>query len=498
MNIVLIHPPWLRLFDAELKQPLIGLGYLAAVLEENGYKPIIYNADFNYGQGKEITNLDFLLKHERYKSILNDINHPIWQEVKEKIEYLKPDIVGIDVMTASLPTALNVATVVKQCSRNTYVVLGGHHPTVLPGPVLKCQDVDVVVRGEGEHTFLELIRNIENNNDLSDVLGISYKKNGAIFHNPARPLIPDLNTIPYPAKHLTLDIDKYPPEGFGLIIASRGCPYNCIFCASKLMWTRKVRLRSPQNVVGEIKKTKGSFKTNTFKFLDDTLTINKKQIIGICALLIQENVNIRWSCMSVVNSLDEVMLQKMAKSGCYMVSIGIETGDPETMKRIKKGITLEMVENAVKVLRKHGFLIHGYVMYGFPWETKEHIERTTEFIENLKLDSVGYSIATPLPGTELLSIVQSEGLLPDASLIDWRNLHQGSPEMFFSNKIPRDEARKILLDVETEFHDHDLKQRKKALRSGIIRHPINSVKQFFASGYHRDLRKTILLFRKLW
>ena len=498
MNIVLIHPPWFRLFDGDLQQPLIGLGYLAAVLEENGYKPIIYNADFNYGQGKEITNLDFLLKHESYKSILNDINHPIWQEVKEKIEYLKPDVVGLDAMTASFPAALNVAALVKQYSRDTYVVLGGHHPTALPEAVLKCQDVDVVVRGEGERTFLELIRNIENKSDLTDVLGISLKKNGAIFHNPDRPLIPDINTIPYTAKHLMLDLDKYPPDGFGMIISSRGCPYNCIFCSSKLVWTRKTRFRSPQNVVGEIKQTKESFKTDTFKFLDDTLTLDKDHIIEICDLLIQENVDIRWACMSVVNSLDEVMLQKMRQSGCYMVSIGIETGDPETMKRIKKGITLKQVENAVKVLKKHGFLVHGYVMYGFPWETQEHLERTIRFIENLKLDSLGYSIATPLPATELLSIVQNEGLLPDTELIDWRNLHQGSPDMFFTNKMPRDEARKLISNVEREFHDQDLKQRKRATRSNIIHHPIDSIKQFLVLGYHKDLRKIFRLFRKLW
>lgn len=496
MKIILIHPPWQRLFDFELSEALLGLGYIAGVLEKNGYKPVIYNADFNYNKGNNITNLDYFLKHENYMNILNDINHPIWNEVKEKIESLNPDVVGITSMTANFKSALNVASIIKQWNANVPVVLGGHHPTAVPESVLKYNDVDIIVRGEGEITFLELVKALETKNDLKNVLGISYRKNGVIVHNPDRPLIPDLDTIPFPAKHLMLDVKEYPSNGFGLLIGSRGCPHNCIFCASKLMWGRKTRFRSPRNIVDEMKRTKELFETNTFKFVDDTLTINKAFITELCNLLIQEKLNIKWSCMSVVSNLDENILQKMRKAGCYSVSIGIETGDPETMLKLKKGITLEMVEKAVTLLKKHGFMVGGYVMYGFPWETKEYVYRTVQFIEKLDLDSIGYSIATPLPGTELLKIVQEEGLLPETSLIDWEPMHQGSPEMFFSNKISKDDARRIVLDAENKFYDQVNIKNKQRLRRKLY-HPGELVQDFFAWGYHRDLKKLMRKIRQL-
>jgi len=392
-KVLLISPPWYRIFGGSSFASPLGLCYIAAVLEEHGYDVVIYNADFKNNL-ELISDREITARYDEYLRILKNINHPLWKEIQRVISYQSPDIVGISVTTAKYGSALNISHLVKIFDPKIPVVWGGVHPTILPEETIKNKDVDIVVRGEGEYTFLDLIENIDN---LNDVLGITYKENDKIIHNPNRPLIQNLDELPFPARHLLLEKENYPPEAFGNIFASRGCPYNCIFCASHKVWTRKVRYRSPENVVDEIKYIQKTFKTHHFRFEDDSFTINKKWVYEICNLLIKEKLNIQWTTETRADIVTDDLIKKMKLAGCKNITIGVESGNEKILKKIKKGITIEQIKNANKILKQNGVGLSAFFMIGFPWETKREINNTISLMKELDPSIAVFSVATPYP-----------------------------------------------------------------------------------------------------
>jgi len=461
-KILLINPPWNRLFgESALIFPL-GLSYIAGVLEEHGFDVSVYNADFVAGRGRPLGRWyrSRATKYNDYLHILNDINHPLWQEIEAVISQQSPDIVGISVTTPKYGSALNVGKLVKKIDPDIPVVFGGVHPTTLPEETLKNKEVDIVVRGEGEYTFLDLVENVDK---LHNVPGISYKERGKIIHNIDRPLIQNLDELPFPAKHLWLEKDKYSPESFGEISASRGCPYKCIFCASHLLWTRKVRYRSPENVVNEIKHTQETFGTYLFRFADDSFNLNKKFVEDFCNLLIEEKVDIAWKCGVRAELIYDDLIKKMKSAGCKMVLMGIESGNNDTLKKIKKGITIEQVKNADKVLKANKMRSVHYFML-FPWETKEEIDNTISVIKELYADTTVISVAVPFPGTELYDMCKSEGRLPRE--IDWATFFPQSPDMLSLNKnFTTEEFLQLIKEVERVVGGYNKKKRRKSLLS---------------------------------
>jgi radical SAM superfamily enzyme YgiQ (UPF0313 family) len=425
-KILLISPPWYRMLGESSDSSPLGLCYIAAVLEEHGYDVSIYNADYN--TGLQLTSIvKMTSKYDEYLRILNDLNHPLWKEVKTVIAKQSPDIVEISVMTAKYGSALNVSRLVKDFDSDIPVVWGGVHPTILPDETIKNEDVDIVVRGEGEYTFLELIENLE---DLNKVLGITYKENGKIIHNQNRSLIDNLDELPFPARHQILGKENYYPEAFGNIFASRGCPYNCIFCASRKVWTKRVRYRSPENVVNEIREIKKLFKTNQFRFEDDSFTLNKNLVEGVCDFLIKEKLNIKWTTETRVDLVTDDLIKKMKSAGCEDITMGVESGNEETLKRIKKGITIEQIRNANRALRMNKMRVSAFFIIGFPWETKREVNETVLLMKELDPCMAVFSVATPYPGTELYDICVSEGLIPEK--MDWCTFFHQSPNMYLT------------------------------------------------------------------
>lgn len=477
-KVLLISPPWYRLFGGECFHSPLGLCYIGGVLEKNGYDVTIYNADFN--TGREFLSDDKITeKYDLYLNNLKDIDYKIWKEIETVLHEQLPDIVGISVSTAKYGSALNVSRLVKKLNPDIPVIWGGIHPTILPEETIKNKDVDIVVRGEGEYTFLDLIHNIHNINKLENVLGITYKENNRIIHNPTRPLIENLDEIPFPARHLILNKEKYPPEAFGNIFTSRGCPYNCIYCASHLVWTHKVRYRSPWNVISEIKQIKNLFKTRQFRFEDDSFTLDKKFIENICDSLIQEKIDIQWWCETRANLVTDNLIKKMKQAGCEEITIGVESGDEETLKKIKKGITIEQIKNASTILNKNKILFSAFFLIGFPWETKTHIDKTISVMKELDPYQAFFSAATPYPGTELYDICKSEGLIPEK--IDWSTFFHQSPDMYLSKNLKRDECDRIIKETELLFEKHNNKKRRELL----ISDPLNTAKKIMKRGYFK-------------
>lgn len=458
----------------------LGLSYLAAVLRENNHHVTIYNADHTRG-ARFIHSVSALTsRFPSYKRVLMNLSDPIWQEIKDKIHYYSPDLVGISVKTPTYRSSLNIAELVKEVDPTIPIVLGGPHPTVLPQETVEQNVIDIVVRREGEYTLLELVNAIEEGNDVGEVLGITYKKRERIIHNPDRPLIKNLDELPFPARDLLIDREIYSPDAFGSLFSSRGCPYRCTFCESHKIWTRKVRFRSPENVVAEIQQVREKYGTRKFDFEDDTFSIDKKRVMKFCRLVIQEKLDIVWSCTTRANLVDDDMLKAMRKAGCLSISIGVESGSEETLRKIKKGVSITQVEEASRLIKKHGIGFHAYWMIGFPWETKADIKKTISFMKELDADSNIYSILTPYPGSELYETVTKDGLITDLAYEDF--FHQ-SPEMMLSRNLSVEERRRVIVETERIVDSLNKEKSERLIRRRC--EPAHLARLFIQNEYYK-------------
>lgn len=388
-KILLINP----LQATRYPQPPLGLAMVAAVLKKKGYSV-------------KILDLPALGFFE------NSLPTIIQQE--------KPDVVGITAMTPTINSAVSVAKKVKESDSNIIVVLGGAHATILPEETLQnVPEIDIIVRGEGEQTTLELVRVLEENpSSINRVLGVTYREGARIESNPSRPLILDLDALPFPAFHL-LPIEKYrlhPPFGRRSpvmpIITSRGCPYRCIFC-SKSVFGKKYRSNSPVYVVDEVQLLNEEFGVKEVKFYDDVFTLDRKRVVAICMQLKEQGIDIPWTCETRVNLVDSELLGVMKDAGCYMIEYGVESGNQRVLDNLKKDITLEKAIEAFRLTHEAGIETVAYFMLGSPQETSETIKETIEFAKKLDPDFVQFSITTPYPGTELYSLAVGEGYVPE-------------------------------------------------------------------------------------
>ncbi len=359
-------------------------------------------------------------------------------DIIKLVEEKNPRVIGITSLTSRFNKAVDIAKKIKM-KRNVIIILGGVHATILSEEIMNQYDCfDILVYGEGECTLLELMQELK----LNDYRGISVRVlksiSGIVFHSKnkvikTKPRIPitDLDSLPFPARDL-LPMDKYIPlpnnykrKPIAHMVAIRGCPFNCTFCSNNKVFGRKIRFRSPQKVLEEIKYLKEKFSTKEISFWDDTLTVNRTWIIDLCNLITKENLDITWTCCARVDTVDKELLNLMAKAGCWNIFYGIEAGDQALLDNINKGTTIEQIKNAVKWTKEAGIEIRGSFMLALPGETPELAKKTIEFAKELGIDYAQFSITTPFPGTQLYNNVEKYGKLSkDFSLY---NLWGGVP-----------------------------------------------------------------------
>ncbi|MFH1063133.1 MAG: radical SAM protein [Candidatus Omnitrophota bacterium] len=461
LDVLLIDPPWYRLFGQQKSVRPLGLCSIAAVLEKNHIQSRVYNADMQMG-AHPVDAFSTTKNYANYLEIAENMDAPIWQEVEALIREYNPKIVGISILTAKYQAALTVAKLVKKINSKITVVGGGLHPTILPEETIDNDCFDYLVLGEGEYSFLELTQAIlAENTNLSQIKGIVYKDNGRIVINASRDLIADLDQLPHPANHLIIDKEKMLPDDFSRLFASRGCPYNCIFCASNAIWSKKVRYRSPENVVDEIEKINHAYDPAYFHFEDDGFSLNSSYVKQICGLLVSRKIKINWGCETRVDLVTDDLLQIMRKSGCAKILLGVESGNELTLEKIKKQITLEQTRQAMKLCKKHRMETAVFFIIGFPWEGELEIKQTVDFMQELDPQFAVYSIATPYPGTELFEIYKQQGLIPKN--INWSTFFHQSPEMFLSSKLPKDRLKDIIVNTERIFLNHNRKKQRLKL-----------------------------------
>lgn len=369
--------------------PSLGIGYMAAVLEKNGYDVDVLDAS-----ALELT----------------------YDEIGKEILKRKPDIVSISALTPTIGVALDSADKIKQVKPDTIVVLGGYHPTSEFKSVLAEPSVDVVVRGEGEYTLLELVQTVEAGGDLRNVSGLAFhdETDSSLVLTPDRPVIQDLDELPFPAFHL-FPMEKYRilniTTNVATIITTRGCPMQCSFCSSAALHGDKLRRRSYQNVCDEIELRLKEENIDTIAFMDDTFTLNKRFVRDFCQEIKRRNLKFWWGCTSRVDSLDEELLQTMKDAGCITIFIGVESADQQVLEKMNKNITVSKTEKAFRLARKVGIRTIASCVIGMPEDTKRTINKTLDFVKKLNPNYALYSLATPYPGTRFYNEAFKKNLI---------------------------------------------------------------------------------------
>jgi radical SAM superfamily enzyme YgiQ (UPF0313 family) len=359
----------------------IGICYLGAVLEKAGHSVKILDGQLFPNTKQELQNI---LKGEKF------------------------DAVGISAVTPSSTNAARLAAAVKEINPKILTILGGVHATVTgPNVLEKMSNIDLAVFNEGEITIVEIMEHLEGKRRIESINGIAFRRDNKIIQTDPRKLIEDLDSLPYPAYHL-IDIHKYtPPPGlfFKLpiisMVASRGCPFRCTFCADRIIWQGRYRFRKPKAVVDEMEFWKNKYDVKEIKFLDSTFTIGKERIKEFCNELIKRNLGLLWRCSSRVDQEDFDLLTLMKKSGCCSISFGIESGDNEILKKMNKNITVEQIKQTVKWSKQAGIETKGFFMLNYPGETEKTTEKTIRFSRELDLDFAGFNLAFPLEGTQM-------------------------------------------------------------------------------------------------
>ncbi|MDI6735993.1 MAG: radical SAM protein [bacterium] len=459
MRVLLINPPYRRFMRISEDMFPLGLGYIGTMLSEKNHFVRIYNADFDRDIEPFSYSYEYSFSHQHnIVEALNNDGHYIWKEVREKIELFSPDIVGITVMTNKYAVSLKIAKIIKKINKGIKVIVGGHHPTLFHDEFLINKNIDFVVRGEGEETFLELIKELESNkNQFTEVDGLSFRQHNNIIHNRNRKLILNLDSLPYPNRELLLDKEDYFPKLNFEIITARGCPFSCAYCGAFNMWGRKIRFRSVQNIIGEMLILCRKYNIDQFLFWDDSFTMDKKRIVEFCNKL--RNISdycLKWSCITRLDLIDEELLQQMRESGCRNIYLGVESGSEEMLKLIKKGITKEKIREKSVLMKSSGIKYSTFFMMGLPGETKEQILETYNFMKEIGPDNAEINIFNPLPGTKLCKSLQDAMVLSQD--VKWENFSQESMENYYTKGMTKEEFSNLILEMAKRFDEYNHSQ----------------------------------------
>ena len=326
-------------------------------------------------------------------------------DTEKIIEEFKPDTLCLSINTPCVPRARSLVEYGKKHGVMLFIA-GGAHAVNEPESCIVDVGVNVAVMNEGEVILPELL----NKNEWDEIKGITYKNNkGEIINNGKNELIEDLDNLPFPARHL-IDFSKYAGTaefGFLLhknekwtpVITSRGCPYLCTFCANWRVMGRDTRDRSPENVLAELKEIKYVNGINTVLFLDDTFTLRPERVEKLCKLIIQENLNIKWSCQTRVD-VSKDLLELMKKAGCQLVAFGVESGSNKVLRIIKKGTNISIVKNAFKISHEVGLRRKAFFIVGLPGEEKEDFEMSIKLAKEINPEYLWVSKFSPVPGSE--------------------------------------------------------------------------------------------------
>jgi anaerobic magnesium-protoporphyrin IX monomethyl ester cyclase len=411
--------------------PPLGLAYIAAYLEKNGFYVRIVDCSV----GIDYTQLAKILKKEN------------------------PDIVGMTGTTPSLQSIIETAKLIRKTLPGALLIIGGPHATAMPKETIETNLFDLGVLGEGEPSFLEIAHIFEKKgklttNYLKKIKGIVFMdKNKVVITAPGE-FIKDLDSIPFPARHLLPPPSNYHPTPASYrrlpqahVMTARGCPYQCTFCDRKIFGST-YRERSVDNVMKEIDELMEKYGVKDIKFFDDTFTLNRKRLLRMCTEL--KKRKLKWCCLTRVNVVDYDLLRTMKKSGCYQVLFGIESGDNRMLKLLKKGTTVKQNARAIRLAKKAGLNVRCDFIVGTPGETMQSMKKTVDFAIKENPDFAHFNKFTPYPGTEIYQRLKEEGFN-----FDFTKFHSQLDHtiiMYTPSGVDKKEYKKFLDDSFKRFY----------------------------------------------
>lgn len=342
-----------------------------------------------------------------------------------RIRKKKFNLVVLSTATPSIMSDMALANEIQKVKPGTKIAALGTHVTALAEECLKqAQGLNLIIRNEPEETLVALAEGLENGTCIKDIKGISYKDTkDKIFHNPPRPFIRDLDNLPFPAWHL-LDLEKYrlPLLGEKFLILSpvRGCPYPCSFCTAQTYYGKKLRQRSTLKIIDEIKYVMDQFGIKQFFIWADTFTADQDYVLRFCDAILNEDLKIKWTCNSRVDTVDRNLLETMAKAGCWMISYGIESGNQAVLDYAKKRITLDQSRDAVKMAKEAGIQVAGHFVFGLPGERKQTLKQSIDFALSLNMEWAQFYCAVPFPGSSLYELARTQGWIEGTDFKKYR------------------------------------------------------------------------------
>ncbi|MFC1646381.1 B12-binding domain-containing radical SAM protein [Candidatus Omnitrophota bacterium] len=426
MKVFLVNP----YFTSHIIIPPLGLGYLSSYIKKK--QPDV-----------KISIIDCLrdnIKNER---------------LSRMIEQEKPDLVGLTTYSLFFDSVKDIIRKIKAYESGIKIVIGGPHVSALPEFSLKDTNGDFAIFGEGEETFSELVRTLQDReNDFSAVKGLCYRnQENNIVKNNQRPLLKEINSLAWPDWQ-QINPNDYPPAPHGgvykrfpvaPIMTTRGCPYQCKFCGSHSIWGNEIRFRSKDDVVDEIEFLVNKYGVREFHFEDDNFTFSKEHSISICEEIIKRNLNIVWTCPNGVriDAIDDDVLQVMKKSGCYLLAFGLESGSQEILNKMNKHLDKSIVYDVLKKVQNCGIETWGAFIIGLPGENKKTVNETLNFAKKLPLDRAQFCKFMPIPGTELFEPWLKQQNIENLGDVCWGDLSFFGKSVFDIEDFDKEELTKI-------------------------------------------------------
>ena len=463
-RVLLIVPPSTaeehvgRLSGAAGELPMLGLAFIAAALRD---------------QGHEVRVIDY------------EVNGWQMPRVADDVRAFKPDLVGMTAYITNMQRCGTVAKIVKECDPNCTVILGGPQVTIFPDEAFVCPHVDMIALSEGEIIIRNVMNALGDDEALASVHGIWYRTaSGEIRQNPREVLVDNLDIFPEPALDL-FEMKKYFPPVYirGKLVAhlltSRGCPFECTFCETKLTFGRSFRYHSTERVIVELRKLIDQG-YDSFQFYDDIFTANKVRVEELCRAIIANGWKIQWMCYTRTNTVSPSMLALMHEAGCYMISYGVESADNELLKTIKKNVSIEAQTKGIKMTKEAGIQVTATFMLGLPTETPEQSEKTLQFALDSGIDYAIFGITEPYPGTELWIDAQKYGSFDTTGR--YRNsLLSEHAAVWIPNGRTRDELKAFVEKCMWKFYFRP--KSISTMLSNYVRMPLSRWLRFFWAGW---------------
>ena len=392
--------------------------------------------------------------------------------VREHLDWA--DVVGISALTPNARRARELGQMARS-EFGKFVIMGGPHPTTNPEFFLEAGAADVCCQGEGDETLPELLEHLEDRWKWSEIQGITFlSEAGEQVQTPRRPLWRKMDELPFPAYHL-YDIPRYMRRMVNpcvTLITSRGCPYACTFCDAE-MTPRQYRAMSPERTVDLIEQIITRYDTPQLMFFDDLFTIQRKRVIAICREIVRRGLHFEFACESRLDTMDYEMLRWLRKAGCVKIYYGLESGSPNMLITMKKGITVEKLERAAKLNREVGMWFKYFLIYGFPEETPEDHRKTEEVIRRTRPDSVCLSLLQPIPGTEVYEQLKPL-LIRDVAEMDfhyWYATESYKHPIFTHQELREDREKLLRIHSEATISLKARLHRKLERLMAMVRHP---------------------------